>query len=158
MVIEQKTANDEEAATEAEADLIEVADEDTITADPTTDIEAKDNKMTKKTADKAPETGKAPEMVAATTEETDPTKSTTDSSDPVPEETIDTKNKNKEEEVKEGQEAPTKEVAMIGTRRETMMTELLTGEEPTTTKGAKTEGPEDLKGSTKMMIDPFDSW
>lgn len=95
-------------------------------------------------------------MAAVTTAETDLTESTTDNSDLGPEETTDTKNKNKEEEVEEEPEAPTKEAAMIGTRKEMMTTGPLIGEEPTTTKEVRTEETDNRKGSTGMMTDSFD--
>ncbi len=156
--IEEKTDKEEEVASEEGVGSTEVVEEDITAADPMEGIEVKDNRKTELNADKAvgKVAGKAAETAAGTTPETEPKESTTDSSGQGPEVTTDTKNKNKEEEAKEGPEAPTKEVVTIGTRKETMTTRLLTGEEPTTTKGVKTEETEAHKGSTEMMIDSFD--
>lgn len=55
--------------------------------------------------------------------------------------------------MKEEPEAHTKEAVMTDTKRKMMTTKLLTEEEPTTTKGEKTEETEDHKESTGMRID-----
>lgn len=146
-VIEEKTAIEDEAASEeAVDDSTEAEDEVVITEDLTEDLGAKEKTKN------AESENKAAEMAAVTMEEIELKKSTTDSSDPEVEEITDTKNKKKEEEVKEEPEAHIKEAAMTDTSKR-MMTKPLTGEEPTITSEEKTEETEGPRESTEMMSD-----
>lgn len=145
--IEEKTAIEDEAASEEVVeDSTEAEDEAVTTEDLTEDLGAKE-----KTKNVESE-NKAAEMAVVTMEEKELIKSTIDSSDLGAEEITDTKNKKTEEEVKEETEAHIKEAATTDTSKR-MTTRPLTGEEPTITSEEKTEETEDPRESTEMMSD-----